>query len=67
MSDATDFDLVILGGGMTGLTLGYHLAQQEAADPTDKPQALILGEIITLNHFIGIAIILGGIHLVNKA
>ena len=24
------------------------------------------GEIITLNHFIGIAIILGGIHLVNK-
>jgi drug/metabolite transporter (DMT)-like permease len=25
------------------------------------------GEIITLNHFIGIAIILGGIHLVNKA
>lgn len=42
MSDATDFDLVILGGGMTGLTLGYHLAQQEAADSTDKPQALIL-------------------------
>ena len=25
------------------------------------------GEIITLNHFIGIAIILGGIHLINKA
>ena len=25
------------------------------------------GEIITINHFIGIAIILGGIHLINKA
>ena len=25
------------------------------------------GEIITVNHFIGIAIILGGIHLINKA
>ena len=25
------------------------------------------GEIITINHFIGVAIILGGIHLVNKA
>jgi drug/metabolite transporter (DMT)-like permease len=25
------------------------------------------GEIITLNHFIGIAVILGGIYLVNKA
>ena len=42
MSDATDFDLVILGGGMTGLTLGYHLTQHNAPGSADKHQSLIL-------------------------
>ena len=42
MSGTTDFDLVILGGGMTGLTLGYHLTRYHAQKADDQHRALIL-------------------------
>ena len=42
MSDATDFDLIILGGGMTGLTLAYHLSQNNALHAENEQRTLIL-------------------------
>ena len=40
MSQVRDFDVVILGGGMTGLTLAHHIASLNAAQPTNQRQTL---------------------------
>ena len=42
MNQSPDFDVVILGGGMTGLTLAHHIAQQNAAQPTRALNTLVL-------------------------
>ena len=42
MNDATDFDLIILGGGMTGLTLGYHLSRSNVLHAENEQRTLIL-------------------------
>ena len=42
MNKAPDFEVVILGGGMTGLTLAYHIAQQNAELPARALTTLVL-------------------------
>ena len=42
MNQSSDFDVVILGGGMTGLTLAHHIAQQNAAQPARTLNTLVL-------------------------
>ena len=42
MNQSSDFDVVILGGGMTGLTLAHHIAQQNVAQPARTLNTLIL-------------------------
>ena len=42
MSQVRDFDVVILGGGMTGLTLAHHIASLNAAQPANQRQTLVV-------------------------
>ena len=42
MSQVRDFDVVILGGGMTGLTLAHHIATLNAAQPANQRQTLVI-------------------------
>ena len=42
MNQSPDFDVVILGGGMTGLTLAHHIAQHNAAQPARGLKTLVL-------------------------
>lgn len=37
-----DFDVVVLGGGMAGLTLAHHIAQQNNAHPLQQQKTLVL-------------------------
>lgn len=42
MSDPKEFDVVILGGGMTGLTLAHHLVQSEHGEPAPPLKTLVI-------------------------
>ena len=42
MNRTEDFDVVVLGGGMTGLALAHHLAEQNAMQPAKQQQTLVI-------------------------
>ena len=42
MNDATEIDLINLGGGITGLTLGYHLSRSNVLHAENEQRTLIL-------------------------
>lgn len=42
MNRAEDFDVVVLGGGMTGLALAHHLAEHNAMQPAKRQQTLVI-------------------------